>query len=73
MTRRRSIRRARTEIDEVGQQAQPVGAAPFRVELDAEQGAARDRRDERRAVVGRGEDERRRRRRPGSPAYEWTK
>ena len=37
MTRRRSIRRPRDEVDEVGQQPQAVGAAPLRVELDAEQ------------------------------------
>ena len=33
---------ARDEVDEVGQEPQAVAAAPFRVELDAEQRAARD-------------------------------
>ena len=53
MTRRRSIRRPATSVDEVGEQAQAVGAAPLGVELDAEQRArARSpRRTARRASV----------------------
>ena len=63
---------ARDEVDEVGEQAQAVAAAALGVELDAEQRAAGDRGDERRAVLGRGEDHDASAS-PGSPAYEWTK
>ena len=64
---------ARDEVDEVGEEPQAVGAAPLRVELDAEQRAARDRGHERAAVLGRRERRRRSASAAGAPAYEWTK
>ncbi len=59
--RRRSARPgaiARRQRHEAGEEPEPVGAAPLRVELDAGEAAARDGADEVGAVVGHGEGDR---------------
>ena len=57
---------------EVREEAQAVVAASLGMELDAEQVAAGDRRNEASAVLGLGQDHVVGRS-AGAPAYEWTK